>query len=60
MKNKITEHIGNIKEEWTNFLNVFINGDMDIKINNYSQLFPLHYHDKNFLTKEVIESYEIC
>ena len=33
---------------------------LDIKINNYNQLYPLHYHDKNFLTKELIESYEIC
>jgi len=49
-----------IKEEWTKSLSVFINNDLNIKINNYDQIYPLHYHDKNFLTKELIESYEIC
>jgi hypothetical protein len=59
MKSQLQD-IGNAKEEWTEFLNVFINDDLDVKINNYNQTYPLHYHDKNFLTKELIESYEIC
>lgn len=57
MKSQL-QNIGNIKEEWTKHLNVFINDNLDIKINNYIQSYPLHYHDKNFLTKELIESYE--
>jgi hypothetical protein len=59
MKSQLQD-IGNVKEEWTKFLNVFVNENLDIKINNYSQLYPLHYHDKNFLSKEIIKSYEIC
>jgi hypothetical protein len=59
MKSQLQD-AGNIKEEWTKSLSVFINDDLDIKINNYNQMYPLHYHDKNFLTKELIESYEIC
>jgi len=58
MKSQLQD-IGNVKEDWTKFLSVFINSNKDIKINNYRQLYPLHYHDKNFLTKELIESYEI-
>jgi hypothetical protein len=59
MKTQLQD-IGDGKEEWTNFLNVSINKNLDIKINNYNQLYPLHYHDKNFLTEEVIKSYELC
>jgi len=58
MKSQL-QNIGDMKEEWTKFLNVFINDKLDIKINNYNQINPLHYHDKNFLTEELIESYEL-
>jgi len=59
MKTQLQD-IGNVKEEWTKFLNIFINDKLDIKINNYIQTNPFHYHDKNFLTEELIESYELC
>jgi len=59
MKSQLQD-IGKAKEDWTSFLNVFTNKNLDIKINNYNQMYPLHYHDKNFLTKELIESYELC
>jgi len=58
MKSQLQD-IENIKEDWTSYLNVFVNDDLDVKINNFSQQYPLHYHDKNFLTEELIESYEI-
>ena len=57
MKTRLQD-IGKIKEEWTEFLNISINDNLDLKINNYSQKFPFHYHDKNFLTEEIIEAYE--
>jgi len=57
MKSQLQD-IGKIEEEWTKHLSVTINNKMDIKINNYSQKYPFHYHDKKFLTEELIESYE--
>jgi len=58
MKSQLQD-AGTIKEDWTKYLSVFINEKLNIKINNYNQINPLHYHDKNFLTKELIESYEL-
>ena len=57
MKSQL-QNIENVKEEWTSYLNVSINNNLDIKINNFNQQYPIHYHDKTFLTEDVIESYE--
>lgn len=59
MKTKLQE-IENLKlgEEWTNHLPVFLNRELHLKVNNYRQLLPFHYHDKNFLTEDIITSYE--
>lgn len=57
MKSQL-QNIEKIKEDWTSFLNVSINDKLDIKINNFNQQYPFHYHDKTFLTEDVIESYE--
>ena len=57
MKSQLQD-VGKIKEEWTKSLNIFITDKLEIKINNYIQLLPFHYHDKNFLTEELIKSYE--
>ena len=57
MKSQL-QNIENVKEDWTSYLNVSINNNRDIKINNFNQQYPIHYHDKTFLTEDVIESYE--
>jgi len=45
-------------EIWTNHLSVNIDSNLELNIENYSQILPFHYHDKNFLSKEIIELYE--
>ena len=57
MKTRL-QNINKIKEEWTQFLTIGINDKLDLKINNYYQRYPFHYHDKHFLTEEIIELYE--
>jgi hypothetical protein len=47
-----------VSEEWTKHIGVYFTDDLELKIGRYRQLSPLHYHDKSFLTDEIIESYE--
>jgi hypothetical protein len=49
---------GNLDEDWTKHMNVFFNPELECKIGNYLQFFPLHYHVKSFLTDEIIGYYE--
>lgn len=46
--------------EDTNFCDAMINvvNGNDIKINNMQQIHPLHYHTKDFITTEIMDSYE--
>jgi hypothetical protein len=47
-----------IDEDWTKHMSVFFNPELECKIGNYLQFFPLHYHVKDFLTDEMIGYYE--
>ena len=31
-----------------------------VRINNQNQYYPLHYHEKSWVTDEVVEEYELC
>jgi hypothetical protein len=41
-------------EEWTKLLPQYFTPDCVLKIGNYTQTFPFHYHQKQFLTDEMI------
>lgn len=47
-----------VPEEWNTVIPYFLNRDNELKIANYRQIFPIHYHSKSFLTDEIIATYE--
>lgn len=46
-----------ISEDWTKHLSASVSDDLNVKIGHYRQTLPVHYHNKSFLTDEVIETY---
>ena len=58
MKTKL-QNIENLQvnEQWRNILPVSLSNNQ-LKINNYLQTIPFHYHDKLFLSEELISEYE--
>lgn len=47
-----------LEEDWTKTIPVSFNRDCDLKIGNYLQDLPFHYHVKNFMTDRMIEQME--
>lgn len=50
-----------IVDDWNKHLPVFFTsryGDVQLKVSNFSQIYPFHYIKKDFLNEEVIELYE--
>lgn len=50
-----------IFKDWNKELSSFFTtyyGKIELKINNFNQIYPFHYIKKNFITNEVIELYE--
>lgn len=58
MKSEIQGWGPGISEDWTGHMSVFFNPNLECKIGNYLQLFPLHYHVKGFITDEILGYYE--
>jgi hypothetical protein len=57
MKNAINDWPDD--KSWTEMIMTEIDLPM-IRINNVNQYHPVHYHDKNWLTDEIIERYKEC
>lgn len=47
-----------LDDNWTKHVEVFFNKDLECKIGNHRQVYPLHYHIKDFITNGIIEAYE--
>jgi hypothetical protein len=50
-----------IVSDWNKELPSFFttyHGNIELKINNFNQMYPFHYIKKNFLSEEVVELYE--
>jgi len=45
-------------EDWSKYVKTCFNQNLECKIGNYLQYFPLHYHLKDFITDEMIGYYE--
>jgi hypothetical protein len=59
MKTKIQKWKDDVSDEdWGSHINSFFNKNLECKLGNYLQVFPLHYHRKNFITEEMITYYE--
>lgn len=43
---------------WIDNVAVYLNDDLELKVGNYKQVLPFHYHEKKFLTDEMIRKYE--
>ena len=59
MKTKLQDHNNDIpSEEWTNHLPSYFKTNGDLKIGNFNQFYPVHYHDKAWLTDLVVKRLE--
>lgn len=47
-----------ISEDWKDHLSVFFTPLGECNLGNHKQVYPLHYHLKDFLTNEMIDYYE--
>lgn len=47
-----------ITEDWTKHIGVYFTEDLELKIGRCRQIAPLHYHIKEFLTDDMIATYE--
>lgn len=47
-----------VDEQWTELLPQYFTPDCVLKIGSYTQTFPFHYHQKQFLTDEMVEFLE--
>ena len=45
-------------EDWTKMIPCYFNRDCSLKIGNYDQHLPVHYHVKSFLTDKMIQTME--
>jgi hypothetical protein len=58
MKSQLQGWNGVLDEDWQRHMETFFTPELEMKIGNYIQHFPLHYHRKDFLTDEMIGYYE--
>lgn len=47
-----------MKEDWTKMISYSFNNDCDLKLGNYLQTLPIHYHVKEFMTDRMIAQME--
>lgn len=47
-----------IGEDWIRHIPVSLTPDLSLHVGTYKQVYPLHYHLKEFLTDEMIRTYE--
>jgi hypothetical protein len=47
-----------IPEEWNKVIQVYFNDECELKIGNYQQTRPFHYHVKDFITDDIITTME--
>lgn len=59
MKSQLQDHNNSIpSEEWTKHIPTYFKTNGDLKIGNFKQFYPVHYHDKAWLTDVVIQRLE--
>jgi len=58
MKSELQGWGPDVSDNWVRHMSVFFNPDLECKIGNYLQVFPLHYHIKSFVTDEMLGYYE--
>jgi hypothetical protein len=53
-----TNKISEIPENWNKIVQTYFTDDCDLFIGNYKQIFPFHYHVKDFITDGMIKAME--
>lgn len=54
MKSQIQGWDNVTNENWPEYVPTYFTPDCDFKVGNYLQILPFHYHQKHFLTDEII------
>ena len=53
------QNIGNLgDEDWTKYIPTYFTKDCTLKVGNYQQYYPFHYHIKEWLTDDIIKKLE--
>jgi hypothetical protein len=47
-----------VTERWQDKVGVYLNSELQLKIGNYKQSGIFHYTEKDFVTDEIINTYE--
>ena len=58
MKTGMQDWPAETSEDWMKHISATVTADLDIKIGRYRQTMPVHYHDKNFLSDDILALYE--
>lgn len=59
MKSRVQNIPANlVNENWTHHIPTYVSSDLTVKIGNFKQVAPVHYHCKEWLTDEIIEIVE--
>ena len=58
MKSRIQNFSNLIDEDWTKYIPTHFTNDCKLKIGNYQQHYPFHYHVKEWLTNDILNKLE--
>lgn len=59
MKTKLQGWLSpDLDEDWTQHVMATVSAGLDLKIGRFRQTYPVHYHNKEFMTDEMIATYE--
>lgn len=58
MKSRIQNFKNLADEDWTKYIPTYFTTDCKLKIGNYKQYYPFHYHIKEWLTDDIINKLE--
>ena len=58
MKSRIQNFNNLIDEDWTKYIPTHFTDDCKLKIGNYQQYYPFHYHVKEWLTDDIVNKLE--
>lgn len=58
MKSRIQNFQNLADEDWTKYIPTYFTKDCTLKIGNYQQYYPFHYHVKEWLTDDIVNKLE--
>jgi hypothetical protein len=58
MKTRMQNTSSLADEDWTKYIPTYFTNDCKLKVGNYQQYYPFHYHIKEWLTDDIIKKLE--